>query len=399
MDSPSVWKEPTNQSAPRPCRPIPNIWRTAPKSQKRNQHTLYHLKWKIHTLYIRGDFGNIRDTSVSVACQQKVQKPNENSSTLCHLYFRASPSRCWFGFEAIFVLCCTLREITPTMKLWSKVTVLLVYSFLVSDTHGFAKIVPTYGRQHPESLSSWSSSRLLVTANLENTGTPLNDEEEESNQALLSIEYCVGCRWMLKSFWMAQELLTTFEKELDGVRVLPSSNKGVFAVKFNGEQLLWDRKEQGGFPSPKGLKQIVRDLVDPELFLGHSDTAERQSTQEEGSTMTKASSMTDEEPIQPTMSNGPQPAVTITYCTGCRWLLRAAYFGQELLMTFGDEIKSVTLVPSRPPAKGGIFVSEKCSESSVILCFYPFIASLTYKSTCRDVCLFVCFLGIDSRLI
>ena len=63
---------------------------------------------------------------------------------------------------------------------------------------------------------------------------------------------------MLKSFWLAQELLTTFEEDLDAATVLSSSSKGVFAVKFNGNDLLWDRsKEQGGFPSPKGLKQIV----------------------------------------------------------------------------------------------------------------------------------------------
>lgn len=33
-------------------------------------------------------------------------------------------------------------------------------------------------------------------------------------QAALAIEYCTGCRWLLRAAWMAQELLTTFEKEL-----------------------------------------------------------------------------------------------------------------------------------------------------------------------------------------
>jgi selenoprotein W-related protein len=160
---------------------------------------------------------------------------------------------------------------------------------------------------------------------------------------------------------MAQELLTTFEEDLDAVTVLPSSSKGVFAVKFNGDDLLWDRKEQGGFPSPKGLKQIVRDMVEPNKFLGHSDSEERQK-QHEGE---QAEAQTvPRQDIEYSLSLGedeqPQPSVTITYCTGCRWLLRAAYFGQELLTTFGEEIKSVTLVPSKPPAKGGQFVSH-CS--------------------------------------
>ncbi|KAF9735447.1 hypothetical protein PMIN04_009475 [Paraphaeosphaeria minitans] len=45
------------------------------------------------------------------------------------------------------------------------------------------------------------------------------------------------------------------------------------------------------------------------------------------------------------------PRVAITYCTQCRWLLRAAYFAQELLSTFGTQIGEVALVP----ATGGVF--------------------------------------------
>ena len=31
----------------------------------------------------------------------------------------------------------------------------------------------------------------------------------------IEIRYCVKCRWLLRSTWMAQELLSTFEDELD----------------------------------------------------------------------------------------------------------------------------------------------------------------------------------------
>ncbi|KAF1958933.1 hypothetical protein CC80DRAFT_379618, partial [Byssothecium circinans] len=48
------------------------------------------------------------------------------------------------------------------------------------------------------------------------------------------------------------------------------------------------------------------------------------------------------------------PRVTITYCTQCRWMLRAAYFGQELLSTFGTQIGEIALVP----ATGGLFCVE-----------------------------------------
>lgn len=45
------------------------------------------------------------------------------------------------------------------------------------------------------------------------------------------------------------------------------------------------------------------------------------------------------------------PVVEITYCTQCRWLLRAAWVAQELLTTFADELGAVTLVPGT----GGVF--------------------------------------------
>ncbi|RIL04692.1 MAG: selenoprotein [Proteobacteria bacterium] len=44
-------------------------------------------------------------------------------------------------------------------------------------------------------------------------------------------------------------------------------------------------------------------------------------------------------------------AVSITYCTQCRWLLRAAWLAQELLGTFEADLTGVTLVPGR----GGVF--------------------------------------------
>jgi selenoprotein W-related protein len=43
--------------------------------------------------------------------------------------------------------------------------------------------------------------------------------------------------------------------------------------------------------------------------------------------------------------------VTITYCTQCRWLLRAAWLAQELLTTFEAELAGVTLAPG----SGGVF--------------------------------------------
>jgi len=47
----------------------------------------------------------------------------------------------------------------------------------------------------------------------------------------------------------------------------------------------------------------------------------------------------------------PSPRLEITYCTQCRWLLRAAWMAQELLTTFTTELGEVALVPGT----GGIF--------------------------------------------
>ncbi len=47
-----------------------------------------------------------------------------------------------------------------------------------------------------------------------------------------------------------------------------------------------------------------------------------------------------------------KPNVTITYCTGCNWLLRAGWMAQELLQTFGSDLASVALIPGEV---GGIF--------------------------------------------
>jgi selenoprotein W-related protein len=39
------------------------------------------------------------------------------------------------------------------------------------------------------------------------------------------------------------------------------------------------------------------------------------------------------------------PRIEIEYCRQCRWLLRAAWMAQELLVTFEEELGGVTLVP------------------------------------------------------
>ncbi len=83
------------------------------------------------------------------------------------------------------------------------------------------------------------------------------------------IQYCRLCQWMLRAAWLAQELLSTFADELEEVSLQPGTG-GVFAIWY-GEQLLWERQRDGGFPEAKEIKQRLRDHLCPERSLGHSD--------------------------------------------------------------------------------------------------------------------------------
>jgi len=210
-------------------------------------------------------------------------------------------------------------------------------------------LVTASGGAFSPSFAVRSSSRLFAA----------NDDAAAPSENL-SIEYCTGCRWMMRSAWMAQELLTTFSDDLDSITLIPNraSPGGVFTVRYNnGNEVVWDRKTDGGFPESKQLKQRVRDLIAPDRDLGHSDSTE-----------TKAQDCQDCPDPPPsdettTATMRPQPNVEITYCTGCRWLLRASWLTQELLTTFQDELNSVTLIPSRPPvAQGGTFRVELNGE-------------------------------------
>ena len=71
---------------------------------------------------------------------------------------------------------------------------------------------------------------------------------------------------------MAQELLSTFQDLLGSVTLVPGEVGGVFEISVNDE-LIWERKRDGGFPDVKELKTRVRDQINPQQDLGHLDRA------------------------------------------------------------------------------------------------------------------------------
>ena len=74
----------------------------------------------------------------------------------------------------------------------------------------------------------------------------------------------------IKSRLHAQELLTTFEADLHSVALQPSETAGEYIIYIDGK-MIFNRRTMGGFPEIKALKQLVRNVVNPEKNLGHSD--------------------------------------------------------------------------------------------------------------------------------
>ncbi|UKZ51965.1 hypothetical protein TrVGV298_005732 [Trichoderma virens] len=64
------------------------------------------------------------------------------------------------------------------------------------------------------------------------------------------------------------------------------------------------------------------------------------------------STPTASQPLQHAAVTAPLPRITIQFCTQCKWMLRAAYFAQELLSTFSLSLGEVALQPST----GGTFI-------------------------------------------
>jgi selenoprotein W-related protein len=90
-----------------------------------------------------------------------------------------------------------------------------------------------------------------------------------SGKPQLRIAYCTQCNWLLRAAWMAQEALSTFSLELGEVTLVPGTG-GIFEIELDGE-LIWERRRDGGFPDIRQLKQMLRDRIDPDRDLGHTD--------------------------------------------------------------------------------------------------------------------------------
>jgi selenoprotein W-related protein len=71
----------------------------------------------------------------------------------------------------------------------------------------------------------------------------------------------------LRAAWLAQELLTTFESELDEVALRPGSG-GIFEVSLNGE-VIASNADGAPMPDPAQVKRLLRDRIAPGRQIGH----------------------------------------------------------------------------------------------------------------------------------
>lgn len=89
----------------------------------------------------------------------------------------------------------------------------------------------------------------------------------------ITVEYCTKCKFMMRSAWIAQELLQSFEGDIDEAVLRPSEIPGIWRIYANDQQV-WDRKTERGLPEMKDLKRRVRDIIAPDKNLGHAENVE-----------------------------------------------------------------------------------------------------------------------------
>lgn len=179
----------------------------------------------------------------------------------------------------------------------------------------------------------------------------------------VEIRYCPGCRWMTKAFWMATELLQNSDsvpEEFLQVTVIPSE-PGTFdiaaivgcsgAIDTTKDVQLWDRKVDGGFP-PIDLIEFQKRLEKclDENKKGHATIVDGDFD----SPLAKETAS----------SSFAFSHVVIKYCPSSGYLLRAAYYGQELLTTFCEgELGAISLKPIQKKASTCSFSVELLNDS------------------------------------
>lgn len=218
--------------------------------------------------------------------------------------------------------------------------------------------------RHVKIVSSFVASKAVAAPSISRHHalcmTTTSSSPNESQEVHLTIEYCSACQWMLRSTWLASEILTTFANEasLSSISLIPKgpplSEGGIFRITANsvkeGDEskfILWDRNIHGRFPEAKEVKQLIRDIVNPDKDLGHSDKqkGDDDSSPNETDCIECKEQQLQEEPKQKVLRNDElvlpdvfykKNKISIEYSTGAvsspdNGLYRANFYTNELL--------------------------------------------------------------------
>lgn len=316
---------------------------------------------------------------------------------------------------------------------------LLLLGFAVVKFNVAAAFVIANNRQR----NTASETTKTTTAILQSTSSAYSsildnsncgdDDNQEAIKLGISIEYCSECKWMLRSIWTAQELLTTTfidggKEIIDSVTLIPirspPNQGGVFNVAvttirvvnqdsagakknestiinnkdksddddddvLNKVVIAWNRKkEEELFPESDLLKQRIRDIIiTPDQFLVHSSDHGKSRKENTKGQKEKKTLPSSQPPTSyfagrgcSSIESSPMPNVEIHYCssheggnngTSYGHLLRAAWLAQELLTTFDkdDGINSVSLVPTRSSTDNGTGSDQSLSSQGVLIVY------------------------------
>ena len=111
--------------------------------------------------------------------------------------------------------------------------------------------------------------------------------------------------------------------------------------------MVWDRKQEGGFPEAATLKARLGPILAPEEMEASSEAQEEVITDCEDCPPSPDPLLLWDMPdnlMGGTLS--PVPNVAITYSMANQWMMQSAWFAQELFTTFDTELNSITLIPT-----------------------------------------------------
>lgn len=90
----------------------------------------------------------------------------------------------------------------------------------------------------------------------------------------ISIFYSTESKYLARSVFYSLELLSTFP-ELRAFTLIPNRvQKHGFKIMVD-DDVIWNTSTMARFPKAPELKQLVRDLINPNKSLGHSDNKEK----------------------------------------------------------------------------------------------------------------------------